>query len=116
MKEIRMETTHRIRLCIACKMCSKNCPAQINIPEALGIYEEYLSGDMKILKKLDEMESSGKPVDCIECGACSAHCPDGMDVKGLVRDLAMMQSCQRLIPSRLGRQEDGSLKKRISNF
>ena len=102
MNETRMEITHRIRLCTACGMCSKSCPAQINIPEALGIYKEYLAGDMGILEKLDEMESPGKPVDCIECGACSAHCPDGMDVKELVRELAMMQSCRRLMLSRSG--------------
>ena len=105
MKETRMEITHRIRLCKACGMCSKSCPAQINIPEALGIYKEYLAGDMGILEKLDEMESPGKPVDCIECGACSANCPDGMDVKELVRELAMMQSCRRLMLSRPGGQE-----------
>lgn len=105
MKETRMEITHRIRLCKACGMCSKSCPAQINIPEALGIYKEYLAGDTGILEKLDEMESPGKPVDCIECGACSAHCPDGMDVKELIRELAMMQSCRRLMPSQPGRQK-----------
>lgn len=105
MKETRMEITHRIRLCKACGMCSKSCPAQINIPEALGIYKEYLAGDMGILEKLDEMESPGKPVDCIECGACSAHCPDGMDVKELIRELAMMQSCRSLMPSRSEGQE-----------
>lgn len=106
MKEVRMEITHRIQLCKECGMCSKNCPAQINISEAFGIYGEYLSGDMGILKKLDEMRSSGKPVDCIECGACSAHCPNGVDVKELIRELAMMQSCRRLIPSRHGRQKE----------
>ena len=97
MKEISMESAQRNRLWKACGICSKNCPAQINIPEALEIYKEYLSGDMGILEKLDKMESSGKPVDCIECGACSAHCPNGVDVKEPVRQLAMMQSCRRLI-------------------
>ncbi len=101
MKEIRREITNRIPSCKACGRCSKSCPAQIKIPEALGIYEEYLSGNMGILEKLDEMESFGKPVDCIECGACSAHCPEGMDVKGMVRELAMMQSCRRLMPAHI---------------
>ena len=86
-----------IRLCAACGKCSKSCPAHINISEALGIYEEYLSGDVRTLEKLDGMESSGKPVDCIECGACTAHCPCGLDVKELMRELAMMQSCGRLM-------------------
>ncbi len=47
MKETRMEITHRIRLGKACGMCSKSCPAQITIHEALEIYKEYLAGDLE---------------------------------------------------------------------
>ena len=96
------EAAVMIRSCAACGKCSKSCPAHINISEALKIYGEYLAGDVQILEKLNNMKSSEKPVDCIECGACSAHCPDGMDVKELVRELAMMQSCRRLMLSRSG--------------
>ena len=93
--------------CAACGKCSKSCPAHINITEALKIYGEYLSGDIRTLEKLNEMKSSGKPVDCIECGACSSHCPNGLDVRELIRELAMMQSCGRLmIFSYGGRKED----------
>lgn len=95
-----------IKLCAACGKCNKRCPAHINISEALKIYGEYLSGDVQILEKLNNMKSFGKPVDCIECGACSSHCPNGLDVKGLMRELAMMQSCGRLIPSPYSRQKE----------
>lgn len=91
------EAAVMIRSCAACGKCSKSCPAHINISEALKIYGEYLAGDVQILEKLNNMESSGKPVDCIECGACSSHCPKGLDVKELMRELAMMQSCGRLM-------------------
>lgn len=91
------EAAVMIRSCAACGKCSKSCPAHINISEATKIYGEYLAGDMQILEKLNNMKSSGKPVDCIECGACSSHCPNGLDVKELMRELAMMQSCGRLM-------------------
>ena len=42
MRENRMEVIHTIQLCKTCGVCSKSCPAQINIPEALRIYEKYL--------------------------------------------------------------------------
>ncbi len=91
------EAAVMIRSCAACGKCSKRCPAHINISEALKIYGEYLAGDVQILEKLNNMKSSGKPVDCIECGACSSHCPNGLDVKELMRELAMMQSCGSLM-------------------
>lgn len=91
------EAAVMIRSCAACGKCSKSCPAHINISEALKIYGEYLAGDVQILEKLNNMKSSGKPVDCIECGACSSHCPNGLDVKELMRELAMMQSSGRLM-------------------
>ena len=99
----------RVKSCASCGKCSKSCPAHINISEALRIYEEYLSGDVCTLEKLDGMESAGKPVDCIECGACTAHCPYGLDVKELMRELAMMQSCGRLMkfPYNGNREEVG---------
>ena len=80
--------------CTSCGRCDKGCPAQIQVSEALVIYEKYVDGDTKTVEKLNGMISEGKPIDCIECGACSAHCPNGVDVKSLIRELAMLQSCQ----------------------
>lgn len=84
--------------CTFCRKCCICCPAKINIPEAIEIYEEYLAGNIQILEKINRMESEGTPLDCIECGACSAHCPQGINAKKIIRELAMMQSCRRLIP------------------
>ena len=92
--------------CMACGKCSESCPVQIDIMERLKIYKDYLDGNTKILKKIDEMQSAGKPVDCIECGACSSCCPGRIDVKRFIRELAMMQSCGRLIPSAYGRKKE----------
>jgi L-ascorbate metabolism protein UlaG (beta-lactamase superfamily) len=50
---------------MACGKCSESCPAQIDIMESLRIYKDYLGGNTKILKKIDEMQSAGKPADLI---------------------------------------------------
>lgn len=92
--------------CMACGKCSERCPAQIDIMESLRNYKTYLDGSTKVLKKIDEMQSAGKPVDCIECVACSSCCPGRIDVKRFIRELAMMQSCGRLIPSSYGRKRE----------
>ena len=84
-------------ICATCGVCSSYCPAQIDIPAAIKIYREYLAGDTQTLKKLDEMESVGTPMDCIECGACSARCACDVDAAGIIRELAMMQSCKRML-------------------
>lgn len=94
-------------MCASCGVCSSYCPAQIDIPAVIKIYREYLAGDTQTLKKLDEMESVGTPVDCIECGACSARCACGVDAAGIVRELAMMQSCRRMLMVSCGRKEVG---------
>ncbi|MDE6600862.1 MAG: 4Fe-4S dicluster domain-containing protein [Lachnospiraceae bacterium] len=94
-------------MCASCGVCSSYCPAQIDIPAVIKIYREYLAGDTQTLKKLDEMESVGTPVDCIECGACSARCACGVDAAGIVRELAMMQSCRRTLMVSCGRKEVG---------
>lgn len=99
-------------LCASCGVCSGYCPAQIDVPAAIKIYREYLAGDTQTLKKLEEMESAGSPVDCIECGACSARCAYAVDAAGIVRELAMMQSCKKtLIVSYGGKGVEGAVGK-----
>ncbi|WP_160561366.1 4Fe-4S dicluster domain-containing protein [Parablautia muri] len=90
--------TKSIPICTDCGKCSAVCPAGIDIPEAIRIYEKYRSGDPDVLNRLSRMKSDGKPIDCIECGACSARCPKGIEVKKMIRTLAMMESSQTRIP------------------
>lgn len=86
--------TKNIRVCTGCGKCSAACPAGIDVPGALRIYEKYRGGDPDVLNRLNRMESDGKPIDCIECGACFARCPQGIEVNEMIRTLAMMQSSQ----------------------
>lgn len=85
-------------ICSSCGKCTRNCPAQINIPEVLKIYGEYEAGNVKALTHLNKIESYGLPIDCIECGACSSCCPQGIKIRKIMRELAMIQASQTVNP------------------
>lgn len=95
-----------VALCAGCGKCHQICPAKIDVPKAMKIYAEYLAGDMQTLQKLNTMKSEGSPLDCIECGACSSGCPNRIDAKKQIRELAMMQSCQKLFSSEKDLQKE----------
>lgn len=84
---------HVHTICLSCEQCFNVCPAGINIPQALVIYEEYQAGNKKTLENLEYMDSYHQPLDCIECGRCSAHCPQGIEAAKVIRKLAMIQAC-----------------------
>lgn len=77
--------------CTTCRYCCEGCPAQINIPEYLKVYNSgKIDGEWTVSAKLAQIESKGKPDDCIACGACSRHCPQGIDIPSLMKELAQM--------------------------
>ncbi|MCC8023840.1 MAG: aldo/keto reductase [Clostridium sp.] len=77
--------------CTACRYCCENCPAKINIPEYLKVYNaSQVEGAWVIGDMLAAITSEGKPADCIGCGSCSGHCPQGIDVPDIMGKLAEM--------------------------
>lgn len=74
--------------CTACRYCCDGCPAQINIPEFLKVYNNVkLQGDWA-LNAVSGIDTKGAPADCIGCGACTGHCPQNIDVPAVMQDLA----------------------------
>jgi predicted aldo/keto reductase-like oxidoreductase len=83
--------------CTACRYCM-DCPEGIDIPRALGIYNNYLlarankhpmagflfDGEYKILGKEKQARH------CIQCNQCSGRCPQHIDIPrwmGLINGL-----------------------------
>ena len=83
-------------LCNHCNKCSEVCPAGIDIPTMLQIYDRYQIEGAAALKRMDAQEFFANPQDCIECGACSSYCPEKIPVKKIIRGLAMLQ-CKYII-------------------
>lgn len=73
--------------CTACRYCCDGCPAQINIPAFLAVYNSYKTDGPWALNQLEQVESAGKPADCISCGACTEHCPQSIPVPDIMAEL-----------------------------
>lgn len=74
--------------CTACRYCTDNCPAQINIPEILKIYNDFKVDGPWALAGLEHVDSVGKPTDCVGCGLCAGHCPQSINIPGIMAELA----------------------------
>jgi len=68
--------------CTSCNYC-KDCPANINIPSLINLYNDHL-----IHKTLTNLQGSynwltggrGKAKDCTACKACEAACPQDLEI------------------------------------
>lgn len=74
--------------CTACRYCCEGCPAQINIPVYLDLYNRYKLQGEWVLTQGENIDSKGTPQDCIGCGACTDHCPQGIDVPAVMEEFA----------------------------
>lgn len=74
--------------CTACRYCCDDCPAQINIPEYLNVYNRFKLEGPWALQALKDVESSGTPKDCISCGVCTQHCPQNINIPEMMLALA----------------------------
>lgn len=76
--------------CTACRYCCDGCPAQINIPAFLTVYNSYKTDGSWALNQMGRVDSVGKPADCVNCGACSGHCPQSISVPEIMAELAKL--------------------------
>jgi len=74
--------------CTACCYCTSGCPASINIPEIMKIYNTWKTeGEDGIKEALEGVKSEGRPTDCISCGACTSHCPQSIAIPDIMSEL-----------------------------
>ncbi len=71
--------------CSACRYCCDTCPAELNIPELIRVYnEKNISGDTWRLSGLDTMKGAEH---CLQCGVCRSYCPQRIDIPGVMKKL-----------------------------
>jgi predicted aldo/keto reductase-like oxidoreductase len=73
--------------CTGCRYCS-DCPAGINIPDVLEVYNHYQTDGAWALNEMKDVQTDGQPGDCTACGACAAACPQGIDIAPIMAEMA----------------------------
>ena len=75
--------------CTACRYCTTRCPAHLDIPALLALYNEYrFSGDTSVAQELRELPETARPSACIACRSCEGICPQKIKVSEAMADFA----------------------------
>ena len=71
--------------CSGCRYCCDGCPAGLDIPKLMGMYNEY--GITHDTWRFEDMDADKGPQACLQCGACTSHCPQRIDIPGVMLKL-----------------------------
>lgn len=74
--------------CTACRYCTDHCPAELDIPQLLELYNEYsfTEGGFLAPMRIRAMDSSKRPSACISCRSCEAVCPQNITISEIMSD------------------------------
>ena len=64
--------------CSGCRYCCDGCPAGLDIPKLMGMYNEY--GITNDTWRFSNMDLDKGADACLQCGACVSHCPQRIDI------------------------------------
>ena len=97
--------------CTACRYCCAGCPAELDIPFLLSIYNDLkFSGALTVTMRLEGMAAEKQPSACLNCGACADSCPQRIAVPETLAELSAM--LERLPKwTEVCRQREAILKK-----
>ncbi|MBQ2739427.1 MAG: aldo/keto reductase [Oscillibacter sp.] len=73
--------------CTACRYCCDGCPAGLDIPALLSLYNDlrYQSSVIASMR-VEALPVEKRPSACVGCGQCSAICPQQIDIPAALSD------------------------------
>lgn len=78
--------------CTACRYCMP-CPQGVEIPEILGLYNEYyMSGQNDEIKQKywEKITPESHSSNCVSCGLCEEQCPQELPIRKFMGETARM--------------------------
>ncbi len=74
--------------CTGCRYCTAGCPAGLDIPFLLSVYNELrFSPSVNASMRIECLSADKQPSACLNCGQCSAVCPQKIDIPSVLADL-----------------------------
>lgn len=87
--DIAKEMTRRtVVSCTGCRYCTKGCPAGLDIPRLLALYNEHVltGGGFIAPTVLAALPEDKRPTACISCERCEEACPQKISVSEVLAD------------------------------
>jgi predicted aldo/keto reductase-like oxidoreductase len=75
--------------CTACRYCCDGCPAGLNIPVLLSLYNGFcITPHLTVAMAVESFPPDKRPSACIGCGKCTQICPQSIDIPGALKAFA----------------------------
>ena len=82
--------------CTSCRYCTDGCPAGLDIPELISVYNDLaFQKSSNTAMRVEFLPDDKKPSACIGCGKCSEICPQKIDIPKTLSSLSEIISGMR---------------------